>query len=131
MAHSFVTFNDKHVRVNDFDLIAFAYFTMRAAANIKYPNEISEMFHAWIDSIANDGAGNIDLQLEKFLVNERLIGSFIDVLKCANLALSHEPDEFRPTDLDNLIGIKGIKFGMYKKTFLQNTISDLKGIITS
>ena len=68
MAHSFVEFSNRTVRVNDLDLaVACSLILLEGRRNDA--STLESMFLAWEDSIAFSGAGCIDLHLDVHLAS--------------------------------------------------------------
>lgn len=130
MAHSFITYKNQDVRVNDFDLIVLVFFLEKTALEMHAASDLKEVFWAWIDSIENDGAGNINLHLDTLLEDighaELLSKTVQEARKC----LRNFPDTIPAAYLKGLVRINGVTFGEYKKLFLQNILDSFEKIIT-
>lgn len=131
MAHSYISYRDENVRVNDFDLIALVFLLKEAAPQSDCNNLLDGMFAAWIDSIENDGAGNIDLRLESLLSSPEHVTVVLATLHGVQEKLAGLPEVLDADFLRQLIEVDGIEFGNYKKKFLENIALVLYGILKS
>jgi len=131
MAYSFLTYRDENIRVNDFDLVALVFLLKAAAFRRDEETKLNDVFANWMDSIENDGAGNIDLQLDKFLSTPANIAALVVASNNAKRALSDLPDIIPSDLLGKLIQVKGIEFGNYKKIFLENVLCSFDRLLKS
>ena len=96
MAHSFVTFEEKDIRVHDLDLaIACVLIVDAAKQNDVRPKigpRISAMFDEWLDSISHTGPGCIDLKLDEYLSAKEDRGQLISILEHVRTSLSNSPE---------------------------------------
>lgn len=131
MAYSFISYRDENIRVNDFDLIALV-FLLKATARQKYgESSLNDVFAAWIDSIENDGAGNIDLNLDSLLTSPEQLALLLNILHSVKLQLAEFPEVIAADFLRQLILVKGVEFGNYKKIFLENITNALDQLLRS
>ena len=120
MAHSFVSYGEADLRVNDFDLIALVFFLKAVDAPRNGEPLLKNMFAVWIDSIENDGAGNINLKLDSLLKTPEDLGLLLTALHNVKSQLAALPETIPADFLRKLIEVKGIEFGDYRKIFLEN-----------
>jgi hypothetical protein len=120
MARSYISYHNENVRVNDFDLIALIFLFKGSASQVDRKDVLGPMFATWIDSIENDGAGNIDLRLDLFLTSSEHVGVLRATLHKVQEELAELPEVLGADFLRTLIEVDGIEFGNYKKVFLEN-----------
>ncbi|WP_374517987.1 hypothetical protein [Undibacterium squillarum] len=130
MANSFITYKNQDVRVNDFDLIVLVFFLEKTALEMQAAPDLKEVFLAWIDSIENDGAGNINLHLDALLENPGYAESLYKTVQEAKKSLCNFSDIIPAAYLEGLVRISGVTFGKYKKLFLQNVLDSFEEVIT-
>ena len=128
MAHSFVSYRESHVRLNDFDLIFFIFLFMSMARSAGKSEAMERMFSMWVDSIENDGAGNIDLRLDDFLSEDNLC-DFMNIIDLVRGAIASLPEEIGIEFLKGLINIKGVNFGTYKRRYALDLVDSLSSIL--
>lgn len=129
MAHSFITYKTQDVRVNDFDLIVLIFFLEKTAREIRADSELKELFLMWIDSVKNDGAGNINLHLDLLLKNPDYAAWLDKTVQEAKKSLSSLPEIIPASCLEKLVRIGGIAFGDYQKIFLQSVLVSFEDVI--
>lgn len=131
MAHSFITYKNQDIRVNDFDLIVLVFFLERTALRLRTASELREIFCAWIDSIENDGAGNINLRLDALLGDSGKLKLLLQAVREARKSLDGLPDTIPTAYLEELVRVSGVTFGEYKKPFLQNVLKYFEEAIST
>lgn len=128
MAHSFVSFGNQEVRVNDLDLAATCFVLMRqadASALVK----MGAMFSQWIDSISSSG-GNIDLLLDEYLVEADKIRCFSGFLASALSDVSSRGDYYPGELLSEYFNkVKIVSGDDYRADYIKRTILELQRII--
>lgn len=129
MAHSFITYKAQDVRVNDFDLIVLIFFLEKTAREIRADSELKELFLMWIDSVKNDGAGNINLHLDVLLKNPDYATWLDKTVQEAKKSLSSLPEIISASCLEKLVKIGAITFGDYQKIFLQSVLVSFEDVI--
>ncbi len=131
MAHSFITYKNQDVRVNDFDLIVLVFFLERTALTMHIAAQLREVFLAWIDSIESDGAGNINLHLDTLLGDSGNMVLISKTVQEARKSLCDLPDIIPADYLEGLVKISGVVFGEYKKSFLENVLESFEEVIAA
>lgn len=131
MAHSYISYRNKNLRVNDFDLIALVFFLKRTARQSDPENLLGDLIGAWINSIQNNGAGNIDLNLDSLLACSTQVSVLLATLHEASEKIIDLPENLKPDFLRQLIELDGIEFGNYKKSFLANVANLFSEMLTN
>lgn len=129
MAYSFISYRDENIRVNDFDLIALVFLLKATARQKDGESSLNDVFAAWIDSIENDGAGNIDLNLDSLLTSPEQLALLLSILQSVKQKLAEFPEVIAADFLRQLILVKGVEFGNYKKIFLENIANALDQLL--
>jgi hypothetical protein len=129
MASSYISFKNLNIKANDFDLIFFVFIFIRAAKHCGKYTAMEGMLLAWVDSIKNDGGGNINLHLDDFFCSNQIRADFLYVFDQVKNYIFELPEEIEGEYLENLINIEGIRFGTYRKKFFFNFISSFDGIL--
>lgn len=128
MAYSFISYQDRHLRVNDFDLIVLIFLLERAALNIKLYSDLEGIFSIWKDSVENDGAGNINLNLDNLILDCQYANLLLSTAQEAGKILNALPDTVSADYLRQLVRLDGVIFGEYRKKFLKEILNSFEGI---
>lgn len=129
MAHSFIEFKGRGFRVNDLDL-AVSCFIIIEHAEINDLNELNLMFNEWIDSISSDGAGCINLSLDKYLVTDQHMEYFTYLLSLTSIKMDELKECFPKNKLAWILNQTKINLiNDYKVDYIKSTLDGLIKLI--
>ena len=129
MAHSYVEYNNRDFRVHDLDLIVACTLVMNNAEKVDYKN-LQPMFDEWVDSISNDGPGCIDLRLDDYLIDDKIVQKLIQILDLSKREIDDFPDTYPKSKLN--ASLKKFKINLendYKAELIRAALGGIKSLI--
>lgn len=133
MGHSYIDYKDESIHLNDIDIIWAVHVMshygkqLLEERNIK-GNAFEIIFDFWKETSLNGGVGCIDLKLDSYLADEKMIEFFIEVIE---LSIKQVPDSNDMIDCDYPgDGSDGkLNLGKANKDKIIETLLKLKAIV--
>jgi hypothetical protein len=102
---------------------------MNNAEKVDYKN-LQPMFDEWVDSISNDGPGCIDLRLDDYLIDDKIVQKLIQILDLSKREIDDFPDTYPKSKLN--ASLKEFKINLendYKAELIRAALGGIKSLI--
>jgi hypothetical protein len=134
MAHSFVDFQDQYIRLHDSDLSVAVLFWIESGERWMRENEsdsklVSCQFSEWFERVSGSGPGCIDLELDRFLANEKSISLNLRFIDMATHRIESFGSHIPKSVLVDLSQLQGVFEGDYPSSLVLTALNAIKKVI--
>lgn len=131
MAHSYIEFRDKNIRVHGLDL-AMACFLIMKQSGSSLSNTLQKLFDDWLESISFDGPGCIDLHLDEHLIESDYIQELVVLLDLAEHELKEHSGYYPKMELTQYLEKAKINLAEdYKTDLIENVLHSFRSFVTN